>query len=181
MGGCQAFLISEHLWRDVLTVQRAIIGIVLVLTALNLSAQNHTVKPFISVTLTVDGETVPCYDLKIKLSVDHQLIPVKQIDNGFIIPDVFAELYATPQSRERNNVDVRIDCGEYTFEVPDQYPAQLLPGEWKLAIRFPQAWFEGRREDPSIETGTWISVIDWECNICEPVRESTITHTDPPA
>jgi hypothetical protein len=164
----------------VLAVRRTFSGIVLFLSVANLAALDREVKPTISVTFAINGETVPCDNLKVELRIDHRPIPVKMIEHGFIVPEVFNKLYSSPRSRRKDNIDIRITCGEYSFEFPGEYPAQLLPGEWKLGIRYPQTWFEGRREEPSLEKGTWLSIIDWECNECDPVVESTIPHSDPP-
>jgi len=161
-------------------VRSVVIGVVLSLASTSQAAQNRPVEPRISVAFAIDGEPVPCNNLKVELRVDRRLIPVKMIDHGFIVPDLFKKLYDAPRSRRKNNIDIRVNCGEYYFEFPGEYPARILPGEWKLGIRYPQTWFEGRREEPAIEKGKWISVIDWECNECEPVVESTTTHTDLP-
>jgi len=145
-----------------------------------MAAQSRAVKPRISVTFAIDGETVPCDNLKVELHVDHRLIPVKMIDSGFIVPELFKKLYNSPRSHRKNNIDIHIECGEYFFDFPGEYPVRLLPGEWKLGIRYPQTWFEGRMEEPIIEKGMWLSYVDWECNECEPVVESVISHADPP-
>jgi len=165
----------------VITVRNIIIGIVLSLATTILAAQSRESKQTISVTFAIDDVTVPCDNLKVELRVDHRPIPVKMIDSGFIVPELFKKLYDSPRSRRKNNIDVHIECSEYSFDFPGEYPIQISPGEWRLAIRYPQTWFEGIREEPVIENGTWLSVMEWEWNGCEPCLVSYFPHITPPA
>jgi hypothetical protein len=165
----------------VIAVRNIIIGIVLSLATTILAAQSRESKQTISVTFAIDDVTVPCDNLKVELRVDHRFIPVKMIDSGFIVPELFKKLYDSPRSRRKNNIDVHIECSEYAFDFPGEYPIQISPGEWRLAIRYPQTWFEGIREEPVIENGTWLSVMEWEWNGCEPCLVSYFPHITPPA
>jgi hypothetical protein len=150
----------------------------LLLTAATLAAQGRSVQPSISVAFAIDGKIVPCRNLKIELRLDHQLVPVKRIDHGFIIPAIFAKLYDSPQSRDKNNIDIRLGCGEYSFDFSDQYPAQLLPGDWKFGIQYPTTWLIDSIESPLIEKGVWVSYLETECNGCDPGVIESIPHTD---
>jgi hypothetical protein len=164
----------------VIVVNKIVIGIVLSLATTNLVAQSRAVKPHISVTFAIDGETVPCDNLKIELRVDHRLIPVKMIDSGFIVPNLFKKLYDSPRSHEKNNIDIHIECGEYSFDLPGEYPVRLLPGKWEMAIRYPTTWLTDSKENVLIEQGVWLSYINWNSDGCEPCTVTMISHSDLP-
>jgi len=161
-------------------MEKIVLGIAVAFASINLTAQSPESKQTISFTFAIDGAAAPCDNPKVVLHVDHRPIPVKMIDSGFIVPELFKELYDSPRTQRENNIDIHIGCGEYSFDFPGEYPVRLLPGVWKLGIRYPSTWFEGRSEEPIIEKGTWLSYVDWECNECEPVVESVISHADPP-
>jgi hypothetical protein len=94
---------------------------------------------------------------------------------------LFRRLYDDPQTRYENNVHIRLKCGEYRFDFDHEYPARLLPGSWRIAVKFPTTWF--REGDwvlpnrPPIPNIAWVSAIFWEG---EPGTYELEAHTDTP-
>jgi hypothetical protein len=165
----------------VIVVKKIVIGIVLSMATTNLVAQSSAVKPRISVIFAIDGETVLCENLKVELRLDHRLIPVKMSDHGFIIPELFKQLYDSPQSCEKNNIDIRINCGEYMVEFPGECPVRVSPGVWKAGISYPPFRYDyGTGSTNLFEQGMWLSYVDWDSDGCEPCVVSTISHPDIP-
>lgn len=152
----------------------------ILLIAVTLAAHSQENQPYISVTFSMDGKTAPCDDLKVELRLDHRLIPVKQIDHGFIIPSIFAKLYASPQSRKQSNIDIRLGCGGYSFDFPEQYPVRLLSGSWKFGVQYPTTWLIDSIESPLIEKGVWLSYLETNCDGCDPGVAQSISHADFP-
>ena len=130
----------------------------------------------IGVRFVVDGNTVPCSDLSVKLSIgDQEIVPVR-IKDGFVVPQAILSAYANEFSRIRANIAAKIACGERAVMATGLYPAQVLPGTWEVGIACPTSWFDspaGARE-----TGTWVSYIVSECNGCDPGVVISQAHED---
>jgi hypothetical protein len=152
----------------------------ILLIAATLAAHSQEIQPYISVTFSMDGKTAPCEDMRVELRLDHRRIPVKQIDHGFIVPSIFAKLYASPQSRKKSNIDIRLGCGGYSFDFPEQYPVRLLSGSWKFGIQYPTTWLIDSIESPLIEKGVWLSYLETDCDGCDPGVIQSISHPDSP-
>jgi hypothetical protein len=165
----------------VLYVRQTLAEIALSLIASAASAENPAPRPTIKVTFSIDGTSVPCDDLKVELRIGKLTVPVESVDHGFVVPPIFAKLYTSPKSRRKNNVAIDLGCGDYNFEFPGEYPVRLQPGVWKLGVAYPPFRNNEVGGTSLFERGTWISYVVWECNECEPVTVSMISHFDSPA
>lgn len=163
----------------VLPVRTALIAVTFIFSAVSCAiAQNQ--NDAIKVTFAIDGETVLCDNFNVELKVGERVIPVRCIDQGFIVPNIFATLYASPQSRGRSNIDVQINCGKYALDFPGEYPIFISPGEWKVGIDYPpfKTAESGTGRPP--ESGFWMSSVEWNFDGCEPCVVSTVIHPDIP-
>jgi len=165
----------------VLLVRQTLAAIALCVIAAFAPAQAATHRPIIKVTFSIDGESFHCDDLKVELRVGGRIVPVEQIDHGFIVPPIFAKLYASKQTRGEGNISADIRCGPIALDFDGIYPAQVDPGTWALGIGYPPFWVERERHADALGAGTWVSFIDFETDTCEPCVEQRISHVEPPA
>jgi hypothetical protein len=163
-------------------VKNAIMTLTIILSALALRGEQSKWPPDgIKIDFTVNGVSKPCDGMNVQLRVGGKLVPVKLVDGGFIVPRQFDALYRSPETRSKNNISVHVDCGMYPFDFANEYPARLLPGTWHLGVSYPDSWFDASLlESRNSEAGQWLTSIDWECNICEPVLTETQAHFDVP-
>jgi hypothetical protein len=165
---------------NVLLVRQTLAVAALCLIAAFVTAQAPTHRPIIKVTLSIDGESAPCDDLKVELRVGTHIVPVEQVDHGFIVPPIFAKLYASKRTRGKGNLSSSLHCGQYSFDFRGIYPAQVDSGTWELGIGYPPFWLKRQRHADALGTGTWVSFIDFATNTCEPCVEQSLSHKKPP-
>ncbi len=163
-------------------MKSATIALVIILAApALLVAQDEPPPGVIKIDFTIDGVSKPCDGMKVEIRLDGKLVPVQPIDGGFIVPPLFGALYNSPESRSKSNISVDVECGAYRFDFPNEYPGSLLPGTWNLGVSYPDSWFDDSRpESRNSEAGQWLTFINWECNICEPVLTEAQAHFDIP-
>lgn len=142
-------------------------------------APTQETPPAISITFLIDGEPAPCEKPQVELKVNHASVTVEQTDDGFLIPEAISKLNAS-QRGDRRNVDIKIVCGKFTFDFPDEYPSRVRPGQWEVGIAYPDQWFEQFRRSRVLDRATWVSYVIWRCGDCEPVTVTEVAQKDPP-
>ena len=161
-------------------VKSVIIAMVVTLAATASAAQYTDHPSFITVSYVEDGRSSPCDDLQVELRIEGRIIHPQMIKNGFLSPAAIDQLYKSPESRNKSNVDIHLRCAGQGFDFLQQYPARVLPGSWTVGIANPPFWFDEFKGTNSIERGMWISYLVSECNGCDPGVIISESHSDPP-
>lgn len=131
-----------------------------------------------NLTFRVDGKLVPCVGRKVSLRLGNQTINPEPTLNGFVVPRIFAQAYASEKTRAENNVEVSITCGDDHLSFSGLYPVWVSAGDWEVGISHPPYWFELFSRSPAIEHGTWVSYLESECAGCDPGVITSVPHVE---
>jgi hypothetical protein len=141
----------------------------------SLPAQS-TPNKSVAVSFSIDGSPAHCEDFQVVLTLNGESIQPSVKGQSFEIPGEFKR--PASQWRDDQRVDISLTCSGHTLVFPNQHPAFIREGDWRLGIAYPLYALKEYGYTHEFDHGTWLSYLIFEG---EPGVFTLRSKPDPPA
>jgi hypothetical protein len=129
----------------------------------------------IAVWFAIDGTPAHCDGFQVVLRLNGETINPKQTGERFEVPAAFRR----PADKWKNDqrVDISLTCSGYTLVFPNQHPAFVREGDWRLGIAQPLYAVKEYGYTHEFDRGAWLGYLIFEG---EPGVVTFSSQPDPP-
>lgn len=127
----------------------------------------------VAVSFEVDGNAEQCEGFQVELRFEGQSIKPKLGNGYFEVPSVFK----ARRWSKRKRVDITLTCSGHSLFFPNQYPAFIQKGSWRLGIAYPLYALREYGYTHAFDRGTWLGYVIFDG---EPGVVTFSSQADPP-